>query len=71
MHFLNIVKSSYLVITSHQFPFQVKDHIGVVLVAAITWAPWITGITGLLVSHIPNHIGGVTPCQTAQSFQQR
>lgn len=71
MHFLNTIKSSYLVITSHQFPFWVKDHIGIVLIAAITWAPWITGITGLHVSHICNHIDGVIPCQTAQSFQQR
>ena len=35
----------YLVVTSHQFPLRVKDHVGVVLIATVAGAAGITGIT--------------------------
>ena len=60
--------TSYLVVTSHQFPFWVKDNVSVVLVATITGALGVTGITWLLVPDICHYIDGVVPSHAAESF---
>lgn len=60
--------TSYLVVTSHQFPFWVKDNVSVVLVATITGALGVTGITWLLVPDICHYIDGVVPGHAAESF---
>lgn len=55
-------------VTSYQFPLWVKDNICIVVVATVTGAFGITGVTGLLVPHIRNHIDGVTSGHAAESF---
>lgn len=55
-------------VPSHQFPLWVKDDIRIVVVATVTGAFGITGVAGLLVPDICNHIDGVISGHAAESL---